>query len=847
MKRVWGAFWTIEALIGVNALWSTWKLSSESKNVFFLGMSKSKLALCTGLLVLIMLCLMAAVFSFLKKVTVFSSGKASGSASYILTFALILGSIFLTPPVGKTALERSLLERLLPSAYWALSFVLLSFLLLIIQNYLEIWKYQISSVPALICGVVLFLLMGAGIFYAISTGTGLDPISGTFYRQGVSLLEGQLIVPLLFLYPLVPLFHFLSPKITGKKAEISLTIVSCVLVWAAAVWFWQTTVFEGRSYFAPALRLPNNNFYPASDAENYDLLAQSILLGNGFRNGMTVVRPLYAAFLALLHLIFGNDYMMLTNGQILFLALIPVFIFLIAKNMKFTAAGLAAAAWIIWREIYSIRLSPLVQVSNSRLLMSDLPAMLLVALIILLTVKWHRLDREETRSLLCGGMIGTAMLLRTQCFVLIPVLWLVFLCSAKKPSKKWLSVLCSLLGLLIVYAPWIVWGKIYPNTTANADVTEDQYLLSLYRKAIGEEQSNKDLFHLITENPGKTIQTVSSHFLNNEISSLLVLPLRITKPEEAEQLFYEEDLFWYRENARETIENNISLVVIYLLLISFGTISAVRKNGFGGLIPLLFHFVYNLGNAFALTSGFRFILPVDWVLLFYFGFGCLAVFDFIRRVLLSDAKPESQKVSENTLEISEEAASLPAQKVAGSDNITTIMNTTQPVLVEAEQLQNTNSSSRQTWSFITTIILLAVIGSVLPLCDNFIPRKFEPKTMEQIASDWQKLPDRSALNLSNYQDENIVFLEGRAFYPRYYKAGDGDSGGSSSAKRDLDYDRIVWMFHDQRVHVLCCPLIEDQVQTMTTTKIPDPMDVLVVGIQREDYVEVLEMRRLAGN
>ena len=228
MKKVWGAFWTIEALIGVYALWSTWQLPSESKNVIFLGMSKSKLALCTGLLLLILICLMAAVLSFLKKENVFSSGKASGTASYVLLLTLILGGIFLAPPVGKTALERSLLERLLPSAYWALSFVLLSFLLLIIQKFSNLLHYQISSIPALISGLVLFLLMSGGIFYALSTGTGLNPISGTFYRQGVSLLEGQLIVPLLFLYPLLPLFHFLSPKLAGKKSNVILDRKSVV-------------------------------------------------------------------------------------------------------------------------------------------------------------------------------------------------------------------------------------------------------------------------------------------------------------------------------------------------------------------------------------------------------------------------------------------------------------------------------------------------------------------------------------------------------------------------------------------------------------------------------------------
>ena len=137
-----------------------------------------------------------------------------------------------------------------------------------------------------------------------------------------------------------------------------------------------------------------------------------------------------------------------------------------------------------------------------------------------------------------------------------------------------------------------------------------------------------------------------------------------------------------------------------------------------------------------------------------------------------------------------------------------------------------------------------MIGAILPLCETIIPRHFTPKTPDQIRAEWLSGDDATAIDISKYSDEELVFLEGRAFYPRYYKADEGDSGGSSIAKRGLNYDRMVWMFHDQQVAVLCCPLTEQQAQTIAVTPVPDPMDVIVVGIQREDYIEVLEMRRI---
>ena len=498
--------------------------------------------------------------------------------------------------------------------------------------------------------------------------------------------------------------------------------------------------------------------------------------------------------------------MRLTNGQILVLALIPVLVFMISKYLYHSPAGLAATAWVVWREIYSIRLTPLVQVSNSRLLMSDLPTMLLVLIVILCTIKWCHFDNEKNRSLLCGGAIGTAMLLRTQCFVLIPIIWVIFLCSRKPASKKWHSLLFSILGITLVFVPWMIWGRIFPNETANIDTSEGNYLLSLYQKAAGEEDNDSGLAEVILRHPAETIQSVSSHFLNNEISSLLVLPLRLTKTDDADKFFYDEDLFWYRENARETIEQNKLLLFIYMLIISFGVITAVRKNGFAGLIPLLIHITYNLGNAFALTSGFRFILPVDWIILLYFAFGCTAILDFYSRIMLYT----SQK------------AEMKEKDISG---------------------RRFRQNSEKNPGLLPAVVFLALVGAILPICDKGIPRHFQQKTSDQIKEEWLAASD-SPLNISAYHENEIRYLEGRAFYPRFYKSGEGDSGGSSSAKRGLDFDRLVWMFHDDRVHVLCCPLTDEQTAQIAFSAAPDPMDVIAAGIQHDDYFEVLEMRKI---
>ncbi len=805
MKIVWGLFWFMTAALGGYALWDTWQLPSESRNAIWMGMSRNKLIMCGGMALLVLFCIIAAFISLIKKKkNIFASGGAAGTAAFLIIYLLILGKVFLTPPVGQTALERSLSERLLPLAYWGFAFAVLTFIILFFQKIRLIWAYQTASKAALFWGIFIFLAMEGALYYAVSKGTGLDPVSGTFYRQGVSLLEGQLILPLLVLYPFLPLFTLTGTKAGGKGTGKFFCVLGGILIWAAAVYFWQTTPFEGHSYFAPALRLPNNNYYPASDAENYDLLAQSIMIGNGFRNGLTVVRPLYAAFLALLHWIFGNNYMELTNGQILVLALIPVLVYLIGKQLHHSAAGILAAAWVIWREVYSIRMTPLVQVSNSRLLMSDLPTLLLFLAVVLCTLSWYRSDRKAVQALLCGGLAGMAMLLRTQCFVLVPAMLLLFICSGKKAADVLRAVLMSVIGLVLVFGPWTAWMHFHPNTTADDKTSEGQYLVNLYRDAAGETDPDAGLADFFRDHPAEIFNEIGAHFLNNEIASLLVLPVRDQIPEEPERLFYEEDLFWYRENARETIENNQVLITVWLILIAVGIISAYRLAGFAGLGPMIFHLAYNLGNAFALTSGFRFILPSDWVLVFYFGLGCTALLRFLNHVLLFRPVPPRDDLSENSEE---------------------------PVYGKG-----------LTFAFAT--VLLVMIGLILPFCDSMIPKRYAGKTSGQIAAEWKATSENAGIILSQVNEKDMIFLEGRAFYPRFYKAGEGDSGGSSSVKRGGDSDRLVWMFHDDTVHILSCEYSSEQAEKLMSNPFADPIDVMIAGLPGEDYVEVLEMRVL---
>ena len=135
-------------------------------------------------------------------------------------------------------------------------------------------------------------------------------------------------------------------------------------------------------------------------------------------------------------------------------------------------------------------------------------------------------------------------------------------------------------------------------------------------------------------------------------------------------------------------------------------------------------------------------------------------------------------------------------------------------------------------------MVLLVIGLILPFCDRCIPYRYGDETNEELLAEWQSVSSNADAVLAEYSADELVLLKGRAMYPRFYKANEGDSGGSSVAKRGLDEDRMVWMFMNRSIYVLNQTL---EPGADVETPIADPMDVIVAGIKVEDYIEVLDM------
>ena len=66
-------------------------------------------------------------------------------------------------------------------------------------------------------------------------------------------------------------------------------------------------------------------------------------------------------------------------------------------------------------------------------------------------------------------------------------------------------------------------------------------------------------------------------------------------------------------------------LILNLLLIALGIGVGWKSARLSGLVPLGIFLFYNLANAFARTSGGRYLVPMDWIVLFYFALGLFQI------------------------------------------------------------------------------------------------------------------------------------------------------------------------------------------------------------------------------
>ena len=561
-------------------------------------------------------------------------------------------------------------------------------------------------------------------------------------------------------------------------------------------------------FFATPPRAPNFEIYPFSDALIYAQYAQSALAGYGFQWPDVPTRPLYIAFLTWLQALGGQDYGHVIVLQTLVLAAFPALLYLLGREIGGHPLGTGLALLAILRDLTANLAAPFaLNYTYSKLFFSEMPAALLISLYALMAIRWIRAakpgeDKAATAwyPLLAGGVLGLAALIRTQSVVvllaIVPIGFFVM-----KDRRRWLAGAALMaLGVALALAPWLArnyratGGLVLDNPTSQAMVLARRWSgnngndLIPYLPGESAAQYSSRMTQLaftsLRQDPGRVLGAALAHFSNNEIDNLLIFPLRDRLNNPAE-LLWPEHAFWQTWNGRPGGGQGI-LILAYLALFGVGLGCAWHKNGPAGLLPLGISVVYNAWTALFLSSGDRFLVPVDWGMYLYQFLGLLTV----AALALSGLNGIREHAWAWLTARSEEASATREQ--------------TAPVAANWRGLA------------LSTLLILAM-GASVPLTETLFP-KIAPIQAPKSAP-----------------AAGEVVLYGRAVYPRYYAAGQGEPGSAKLGYGKSDQSRLVFFLVGEANTLVILPL------RTAPVFFPNAANVAVIGTQNVGFLQAREI------
>lgn len=685
----------------------------------------------------------------------FTTPTVISSTLLTLTFSLILFLLRYLDP------ERLLpyYERMSP-LLWLLFFLSLeATLLLLIKNGFHSQSLS-DNAPTYRAALTAYCLLITVFLFISFTKIGITPDTAYWGEPGVAIQGWQFILALLigFVVLLLSLNQYYELRITHHGSFILPLILYTT---AAILWLSVPLSTLANSFYSP-ISPPTNIPLPYSDAGFYDFTAQSLQIGSGYFGGIPP-RPLYVTFLAFLHFLFGQNYPAVIAAQVLVLALFPVALYFLGKKIHSHAAGVVIALFAIFREYTSLWIASNTRVVNSKTFTTDFPTAFAMVLICLVVLWW--LERRDFRStLIAGGAFGLFLLFRTQSMLTLPFLFLLVLLVMKFKWGEWIkSGIIFTAAMILTVLPWLthnytVAGKFTFDDPNQVGIIFNQYSFDAKATPAGfdpeKESVRERIISFTLENPGYVAKFIASHFLNTEIGGLLALPL--IKPfngfQEPINLYWVEwdgTLEWY----------NVILVLFYLIVIAFGFGSAWRRLGWLSLVPLAFNLGYALSNGIARFSSWRYNLPVDWVVYFYFGAGIVEIFGIIARLFGAKSQNTTNEITPST----------------------------QPQPISNQKSQTANHRLPITLSFLLPFIF---IGSLPWLAKGLAEPRYTSTQDELISRLESNNYERTAIETFLSQPD-AVLLEGRLLYPRRYTRGEGLSSANPwPAYAVQDFPRI---------------------------------------------------------
>jgi len=642
---------------GFLVLWSFLKEPSEPGSAVFLGFSFLRLILMLVVFSLLLI-LLALLFGSLRNSwqpgaieSFFVKLSNQKWIFWILISWMAISYILLFLPDDKLGSLAPYRERLFPVLLWfAVLSIQFGFVVLYFRgiNADAIRAYR----GILLSSLVALLLYGLLLMAIALTRIGLTPDKVYWQAPGAPILLHQI-----FLAALAgALFYlFLEHTSFGQSTKLDLLVFLGIWGFASLVWLNQPADF---TWFSWKPTPPNYQSYPFSDSLLYDGVAREFLIGKPIPSDFWA-KPVYSLFLAVLHLFARGNYSLLISLQVIFLALIPAIAYLLAKRLDARPAGLVLALLLILREHNALALSNVIQVSHTKLILSDIFAMGWMVLLLWLFFHWvENPGGRRVMPLVLGGIFGLLVLTRGHPIVLLPfLLFAVFVVPVSKSRLRWEVVALTFLGFAIAFLPWLwrnyeLTGKLtfrYSDTLHNAAYSSVYTSSpsgfgseSLPPRHLGESDSaygtrlQAQAVKFVMEHPDQVVKFVSDHYFHNLIHSYIYLPYSFQIEEVRE--YVKTQPFWSGWMGDLSVEESI-LLFINLGMIALGLGTLWKKYKHLAFVPLFLGIGYNLSASAGRVSGWRFILPVDWITLIYYAIGMMQFYLVLRALTNKEYDP----------------------------------------------------------------------------------------------------------------------------------------------------------------------------------------------------------------
>lgn len=757
------AYSLFSALGALVALYAILTSPSEPRNAVFLGYSATRLTLIVGML-LLTFTLLYLTWKLVRQPEDslrwwqrLIQQRPMNDLMLVLSTAVFLAVwvVLFTPSYRLAGNISEYAARLYPVWVWLAVVSAAAMLVLILsRTHVSLSSVILAKRTTLQAGIVVLLLFL--LLWAITalTGIGLHDREDYWYGAGVPVLGLQVLFSLL-------VGGFVLWLESRRNFIFKNDALWFFALWVVTAWLWVRVPFIS-NYFMP--ETAGNVPFPYSDSATFDIASQAALIGEGLFGGLFFDRVLYSAFLVYLHAFVGQDYAVLMAVQAGVLAVFPAIVYLIGRELHGNALGISAGVLVALRGVNSIIVAMWVDTASPKMLLTDFPTAIGLALILLFTLKWMKNPQKLPLVVWAGCALGMTVMLRTHVLLLFPVVLFVFFFQAKPRWKvAAFGSLLLVLGMLSATMPWDIRNRSNGMPLFYVYYSRIEVILR-ERYGLGQDVIpqpipsipdggegyvrliQRGLIRSVTDNDAVCNShpcSIVNHFFHNLITSTLFLPNSLV----FDDLWNTVKLgapYWKQDWTGGDVANgHIIFIGLNLVIVSIGIGSLWEARKFKALLALSLFFMYAAANSIGFTSGGRYIVPMDWLMVIFFMAGLLQLVTWFLQ--WTEFLPASYAMIE--------------KQVVGHN----------PMLNSASIVQVAGA-----------LTLTFILGALIPLTDVLFEKRYQGQEPAALLS---ALEEQGFLLQAGFEREELAeflkdpqarILEGRVLYPRYYSAGEGE-------------------------------------------------------------------------